>query len=296
MTDKSKVQGPKSKGAPLSGPLGPWTLDPGPVSVWRAAVPFARIGFLNMLAYRARYYVGVLTYLFNVAVYYFIWRAVFSHSAAVVGLSLPEMITYVAVGWTIRSFYFNEIDRDLAAQVQEGRLAMNLIRPVNFQTVMIADAAGQSAFRAVLFTLPIGIVIGLVFPVRPPASLPAAALFLVSAALSFFLVAAINFLVGLIAIRTKSILGILRAKYLILELLSGLLIPTTLFPEPFRSALFASPFPHINYTPAALYLGKLDGAAAARMLALQAAWTVALLAAGQFAWRRSRARITIQGG
>ena len=30
-----------------------------------------------MLAFRARYYVGVLTYLFNVAVYYFIWRAVF---------------------------------------------------------------------------------------------------------------------------------------------------------------------------------------------------------------------------
>ena len=262
----------------------------------RAAVPFARIGFLNMLAYRARYYVGVLTYLFNVAVYYFIWRAVFRQSATVVGLSLPEMITYVAVGWTIRSFYFNEIDRDIAAQVQEGRLAMNLIRPVDFQTVMIADSAGQSAFRAVLFTLPIGIVIGLVFPVRPPVSLTAAALFVVSAILSFFLVAAINFLVGLIAIRTKSIQGVLRAKYLILELLSGLLIPTTLFPEPFRSILFASPFPHMNYTPAALYLGKATGLAAARLLALQAGWTLALLAAGQFLWRNSRARITIQGG
>jgi ABC-2 type transport system permease protein len=263
---------------------------------WRASLPFARIGFLNMLAYRARYYVGVLTYLFNVAVYYFIWRAVFLHSPAVLGLSLPEMITYVAVGWTIRSFYFNEIDRDIAAQVQEGRLAMNLIRPVDFQTVMIADAAGQSAFRAILFTVPIGIVIGLVFPVRPPASALAALLFLVSAVLSFFLVAAINFLVGLIAIRTKSILGILRAKYLILELLSGLLIPTTLFPEPFRTALFASPFPHINYTPAALYLGKAAGGTAARLLALQAGWTIALLVAGQFLWRKSRARITIQGG
>ena len=41
-----------------------------------------------MLAYRARYYVGVLTYLFNVAVYYFIWRAVFANSPTVVGLSL----------------------------------------------------------------------------------------------------------------------------------------------------------------------------------------------------------------
>ncbi len=259
-------------------------------------MPFARIGFLNMLAYRARYYVGVLTYLFNVAVYYFIWRAVFRHSPTVVGLSLAEMMTYVAVGWTIRSFYFNEIDRDIAAQVQEGRLAMNLIRPVDFQTVMIADSVGQSAFRAVLFTLPIGIVVGIVFPVRPPASLLAGALFLCSAALSFFLVAAINFLVGLIAIRTKSILGILRAKHLVVELLSGLLIPTTLFPEPLRTFLFASPFPHINYTPAALYLGKAAGAEAARLLTLQAGWTLLLLGLGQIAWRNSRQRITIQGG
>ncbi|HEX7253658.1 MAG TPA: ABC-2 family transporter protein, partial [Thermoanaerobaculia bacterium] len=158
------------------------------------------------------------------------------------------------------------------------------------------DAAGQSAFRATLFTLPIGIVIGLVFPVRPPVSLLAAVLFLLSAAMSFFLVAAINFWIGLIAIRTKSIQGILRAKYLLLELLSGLLIPTTLFPEPLRTMLFASPFPHINYTPAALYLGKATGFDAAKLLALQAGWTAALIALGQRAWRRSRNRITIQGG
>jgi ABC-2 type transport system permease protein len=262
----------------------------------RPALSFARIGFLNMLAYRARYYVGVLTYLFNVSVYYFIWRAVFRNSPSVAGLSLDEMITYVAVGWTIRSFYFNEIDRDIAAQVQEGRLAMNLIRPVNFQTVMVFDAAGQSAFRAALFTVPIGVVVALLFPVRPPASITAGALFLVSAVLSFFLVAALNFLVGLIAIRTKSIMGILRAKYLVLELLSGLLIPTTLFPEPLRSLLLASPFPHINFTPATLYLGKATGASAATLLAAQAGWTIVLMALGQWIWVRSRHRITIQGG
>jgi viologen exporter family transport system permease protein len=264
---------------------------------WRSALPFARIGFLNMLAYRARYYVGVLTYLFNVAVYYFLWRAVFRNAGQTVGgLTLSDMVTYVAVGWAIRSFYFNEIDRDLGTQVQEGRLAMNLIRPVDFQTVMIADAAGQSAFRAVLFTIPITVVLALLFPLKPPASAAAAILFLVSAALSFFLVAAINFLVGLVAIRSKSILGILRAKYLVLELLSGLLIPTTLFPEPLRSILLWSPFPHINFTPAILYLGKASGAEAARLLALQAGWTLALLALGQWAWRGSQRRITIQGG
>ncbi len=265
-------------------------------TTWRAALPFARIGFMNMLAYRARYYVGVLTYLFNVAVYFFIWRAVFRHADTVGGLTLQQMITYVAVGWAIRSFYFNEIDRDLATQVQEGRLAMSLIRPVDFQTVMIADAAGQSAFRAVLFTIPISFVLALLFPLKPPSSVAAGAFFLVSAILSFFLVAALNFLVGLVAIRSKSILGILRAKYLVFELLSGLLIPTTLFPEPLRTILIWSPFPHINFTPATLYLGKAAGLGAARLLALQAGWTLALLALGQWAWRRSRLRITIQGG
>ena len=249
-----------------------------------------------MLAYRARYYVGVLTYLFNVAVYYFIWRAVFQHADTVVGLTLPEMITYVAVGWAIRSFYFNEIDRDLGTQVTEGRLAMNLIRPVDFQLAMIADAAGQSAFRAVLFTVPISVVLALLFPLRPPPTFSAGLLFLLSATLSFFLVAGLNFIVGLLAIRSKSILGILRAKYLVLELLSGLLIPTTLFPEPLRTILIYSPFPHINFTPATLYLGKATGAEAAKLLGLQAGWTVFLLLAGQWAWRRSRLRITIQGG
>jgi len=274
-------------------PTAPLPVSPSP---WRAALPFARIGFLNMLAFRARYYVGVLTYLFNVAVYYFIWRAVFAGGATVAGLTLPDMVTYVAVGWAIRSFYFNEIDRELATQVQEGKLAMNLIRPVDYQTVMVADAAGQSAFRAVLFTLPISVVLALIFPLRPPASVLAGLLFLFSAGLSFFLVAAINFLVGLIAIGSKSILGILRAKYLVLELLSGLLIPTTFFPEPLRSILFASPFPHINFTPAALYLGKATGPEAAKLLGLQLGWTLVLLALGQLGWRRSRRRITIQGG
>ena len=265
-------------------------------ATWRSAAPFARIGFLNMLAFRARYYVGVLTYLFNVAVYYFIWRAVFRTGATVSGMTLADMVTYVAVGWAIRSFYFNEIDRDLAGQVQEGKLAMSLIRPVNFQMVMIADAAGQSAFRAVLFTVPISVVLALLFPLKPPASLAAGLLFLWSAVMSFFLVAGLNFLVGLIAIRSKSILGILRAKYLVLELLSGLLIPTTLFPEPLRTILLWSPFPHINFTPATLYLGKATGVEAARLLALQAGWTLVLLAVGQWAWRRSQERITIQGG
>ena len=37
----------------------------------------SRIGFINILAFRLRYYTGIITYLINVTVYYFIWTAVY---------------------------------------------------------------------------------------------------------------------------------------------------------------------------------------------------------------------------
>ena len=39
---------------------------------------FSRIGFVNILAFRLRYYTGIVTYLINVTVYYFIWKALYA--------------------------------------------------------------------------------------------------------------------------------------------------------------------------------------------------------------------------
>ncbi len=258
----------------------------------------ARASFLNLLAYRARYFVGILTYFFNVTVWYYVWRALFAQSGSTTigGFTFPQMLTYVATGWVLRSFYFNEVDRDIASQVQEGRLAMALVKPVDFQAMTLSQALGESAFRGILFALPIGLVVVAVYPVLPPASVPAALLFVVSGCLSALLVGAINFCVGLVAIRTTSILGFLRAKYLVLELLSGLLIPPPLFPAWFRPVLRWLPFPHMNYTPGRLYLGLVTGRAARGALALQAAWTALLLALGHLLWKASRRRIEVQGG
>jgi ABC-2 type transport system permease protein len=265
----------------------------------RPYLAFARTAFLNLLAYRARYFVGILTYFFNVTVWYYIWKALFAQAGPggrLGGFTFTEMLTYVATGWVLRSFYFNEIDRDIASQVQEGRLAMALVKPVDYQAMTLTQAFGESAFRAVMFALPIAVVLFLVYPIHLPASPAAAALFAVSGLLSALLVGAINFAEGLIAIRTKSILGFLRAKYLVLELLSGLLIPPTFFPEKVRPILDWLPFPHMNFTPGRIYLGLVTGVAAWRALAIQAVWVVAILAFGRVLWNASQKRIVLQGG
>ena len=70
-------------------------------------------------------------------------------------------------------------------------------------------------------------------------------------------------MIGTCAIPLKSILSLIRAKYWLIELLSGLLIPMSFFPMAVQVILAWLPFEHIAYTPLQIYLGKLDSRAAA---------------------------------
>ncbi|MFB3921679.1 MAG: ABC transporter permease [Terriglobia bacterium] len=257
---------------------------------------FVRMGFVNTLAYRLRYYTGIVTYFIYVSVYYFIWKAIYADSASIEGFDFGHMLTYISVGWIIRSFYFNNIDQDMAYAVAEGKLAMDLIKPVNQQFMSIAIALGESVFRLALLTAPTAAVLLLVYPIRRPASAIHFAGFFASVVLSFFIVAAINFCVGTFAVRLKSILGLLRAKYFLLELFSGLLIPISFFPKAFQDLFSVLPFQYISYIPVLMYLGKISGWGIIRALALQLFWIFVLLAMGDALWRWSSRKITIQGG
>ena len=267
-----------------------------PARLLRMYGEFVRVGFVNTLAYRLRYYTGIVTYFIYVSVYYFIWKAIFAHSARIEGFDFSQILTYIAVGWVIRSFYFNNIDQDMAQQVMEGKLAMDLIKPVNTQSMYVAQAFGEALFRLLLLTAPAAVVLMLVYPLRRPASFAHFAAFFASVVLSFFIVAGINFAVGTLAIRLKSILGLLRAKYFLLELFSGLLLPISFFPHTAQRLLAAMPFQYISYVPVLIYLGKINGAGIWAALGLQLFWVVAMLVIGDMMWRWSSRKITIQGG
>jgi len=263
---------------------------------WRVYVEFIRVGFVNTLAYRLRYYTGIVTYFIYVTVYYFIWKAIYEHSSTIEGFDFSHILTYIAVGWIIRSFYFNNVDQDMANQVIEGKLAMDLIKPVNIQCMYVAQAFGESLFRAGMLSLPTALALMLIYPLRRPASLHHFLAFLASVLLSFFIVAAINFAVGTLAVRLKSILGLLRAKYFLLELFSGLLLPISFFPGVFQKIFKLLPFQYISYIPVLLYLGKINGGAIVGSLALQLVWVVVLFLIGDAMWKVSSRKITIQGG
>jgi len=268
-------------------------------SRWEVYSTFIRIAFLGMLAYRLRYYTGIVTYVLFVSVHYFIWKAIFHGLSAdeqINGFTLPEMITYVAVGWIARSFYFSNIDEEIDELVKSGQVGVFLTRPVNFHAMLLSQAAGECLFRIVFFTGPIMIAILSLFPVSLPADAYSAGMFVLATAFSFFILAEINFLVGVLAFFTKSIQGIARAKYMLLQLLSGLLMPLAFFPHWLRGALEVLPFQMITYTPLKFYLGKISKQEVPGILAMQVVWSVLLFLACQVVLERAMRKVTIQGG
>tara|TARA_B100000609_G_scaffold198362_2_gene197800 strand:- start:35 stop:880 length:846 start_codon:yes stop_codon:yes gene_type:complete len=260
---------------------------------------YLRISFQNMMAYRARYYVGVITYLIHVAVYYFIYRSLFGGAEGETSInrySLSEMLTYVSIGWACKSFYLNYIDRDMAGDVRSGQIAMDLIKPIDLQWVHYAKGMGQSLFRLILFTPPVIIATAIMFEVSPPSSWPNLILFSISTLLSAVIYLGINFLIGLAAVWFLSIEQILYSKNLMIELFSGLLIPIDWFPGWFQTLSSWLPFQAIAYVPLQIYLGRIDGSAAWQAIGMQLVWSLVLFIAGRMLWLICQRKMLIQGG
>ena len=263
---------------------------------------FVRLAFLKFLAYRLRYYTGVVSYTIFVAGHYYLYRALYAGRAAegldatIGGLTVRETITYVAISWIGRSLYFNNISRDLARLVSEGEIAMHLIKPFDLPTVMLFEAVGEAGFRLVMFTIPIMVVVVPLFGVGAPASAAALGWTVVSFALSLVIYSQLGFLVGCLAFAMKNIQGVLRAQMVGMDFLTGVIVPFTFFPGWFQTAVAWLPFQCISYVPVMIYLGKRTGADLATGLLAQVAWAVALWLAARAVWRVALRRVTVQGG
>jgi ABC-2 type transport system permease protein len=286
--------------APVAVGLAPWRRDR--MATFRLYLGFVRLAFLKFLAYRLRYYTGVVSYTIFVAGNAYLYRALFASrpetggTVEIGGLSLPEMITYIAVAWIGRSFTFNNIDRTLAHQIQQGEIAMQLIKPFHVQTVMMFEAVGEAAFRLLMFTIPIMVVVVPLFDILAP---PDPALYgwtLLSFVLALVIGSQLNWLTGCLAFYLKNITGVVRAKHISMDFLSGVLVPFSFFPGWVQTVVAWLPFQGLSYVPVTIYLGKRTGPDLASALLVQACWALGLYLVGRWLFARAVRQVTAQGG
>jgi ABC-2 type transport system permease protein len=255
-----------------------------------------RIRFLMMLAYRVNYYSGIMIYSLNIGVYYFLWMSIYGGKNALQGMTAVQMATYIAVSWMARAFYFNNLDREIAQEIRDGTVAIQLIRPYPYLLVKAFQGLGEGVFRLLLFSTPGMIVVSFLFPIRLPLDPLVWVKFFTSLFFSFVINMEINLLTGLCAFFILNNQGLIWSKRVVVDLLSGLIIPLSFFPDWARKVLMLLPFQAISYVPGMILVKGLRGAAWLEAVSVQAAWSFLLAVPIAWIWAVARKRLVVQGG
>ena len=161
---------------------------------------------------------------------------------------------------------------------------------------MSFEALGGAAFRLLLFTVPIMVVVVPLFGIQGPPDPALYAWTLLSFLLALAINTQLNFLIGCLAFYLKSIGGVIRAKHISIDFLSGVLVPFSFFPAWVQTLAAWLPFQGLSYVPVTIYLRKRGGGDLYWSLLIQAAWAVGLFLLGRWLFARAVRAVTLQGG
>lgn len=265
---------------------------------WNVALYFEliKMEFKRHLVYRASFVTGIINYSIQMGAYLFLWSAVYSQRASLGGLSKDEMLSYVIIAWIARAFYFNNVDREISKEIEDGKVALELIRPYNYTAVKVARALGEAGFRLLFFSLPSALLIYFLHPFDLPEKATIWVMFLLACLGAFLLNVQLAIITGFCAFFTHSTAGLIRAKRVVLDLFSGLLIPISFYPPWAQDLIQYLPFQSISYLPNLIYLGKLSDGAAMQVLLTQVIWITILALIAKMLWRRALVALVVQGG
>jgi len=255
-----------------------------------------RIRFLTMLAYRVNYYSGIIIYGINIGAYYFLWGAIYGGQQQLGGLSVEQMTAYVAISWMSRAFYFNNIDMEIAQEVREGKVAIEMVRPYNYLSVKTAQALGEGIFRLLFFAAPVIFLVSLFIPFRFPNTWESGGMYAASLLLAFLINTQINLVTGLLTFFLFRNEGMMRTKRVMVDLLSGLILPISFFPGWAQTLMSYLPFQAINYYPSLIFTGAVGTSRALEIITLQIGWIAVLMLPIVLLWRQARHKLVVQGG
>lgn len=268
---------------------------------FRTYLPFTLNELKTQMAYKGAFYLFMLIELFSAFIGYFLWMAIYGSSDqnTLGGLTRNEMVVYVFMTHVATQIAMISIDEWIADDVEAGSVAMNLIKPIDYRTSLLARALGDMIYRFAAPSVFVweGLELYRIYALKMPfTGWKTIVLFLASCMMSFFIYTLFDFCFGMIAFLTSYSLGLFMAKTAVLGFLTGQLIPLTFFPETVQKVFGFLPFSSMIYTPVMIYLGKYGVPEMAVMFGRQIFWIVALYAAGSLGWKKITKRMVVLGG
>jgi ABC-2 type transport system permease protein len=249
------------------------------------------------LAYRVSTLIAFVANGLGYSIFLLVWLEVYRQRGSGAG-PVPRsfMIPYLVAAFVLNSVLTLSVEFRFFQRVRQGLVAVDLIRPLGFLGVQMAQALGDVVVNLV-FAVPVAAA-GLLVLGREalPARAEYAGAAVASAALAFVIHFAVSYLILQATFVLQSGYGIFFTRVALHQVFSGLSAPLAAFPPALRAVAAWLPFRHVIETPVLIWLGGPSPGAVAGLLAIQAAWAVGLLAGGMLLFDVALRRHEIQGG
>jgi ABC-2 type transport system permease protein len=255
-----------------------------------------RIGIKDNLAYKTDF---ALTSVFRLAgslVMLLVWTAIYlaSHATSIGGFTLTAIYAYFFLINAVHYVIYSNIDEFIQDDVQSGSVASSLIKPIRYPLNLLFRTLSENALLIVVASLPLFAIVAAFYPLNLNAE--SIALLLAVVVIGNIVVMSLDFLIGSLSIYMTNIYGIMSVFWGVVSLLSGGIIPLSLFSQQTQSILFMLPFQLLAYTPASILLGTISYAQAIHALFFGAAWAAGLSVFAYFWWERSVKKVMSAGG
>ena len=253
----------------------------------------ARAGFQRYATYRQAALAGLTTNTVFGLLRASVLVAVLAQRGPVGGCDIATAVTYVGLGQGLLNVVNLWSDRELAGRVRTGDIVIDLGRPWDLQTALLATDLGRAGYAVLMRMVPPMVFGAVFFPFRWPEHPATLALFVVSMALGTAVSFGIRFLLNLSAFWLLDARGVISVWGTVGGLLSGLILPLAWFPAWAQAVLAWTPFPALFQMPIDVFTERGDPLG---ILGHQLFWAAALFALGRVALTRGTRRLVVQGG
>ncbi len=274
---------------------------------------FFRVSVEERMVYRGDFMLGSLMRFLPFATQVFLFWAIYDTlqnesssgdrlEGEIGGFSFYNLIAYFLLVTVTRAFSsMPGLTTGIARQVREGEIKKFLIQPVDMIGFLLLQRVAHKLVYYVIAFLPFAFWFFL-FRNCFTEGLPSPqvfALYVLSLLLSFLLGFFIEICMGLIAFWYLEVASLTFIYMLFNFFLSGHMFPLDWLPsEPvnLHALVDLLPFRFLAYFPAAVFLGKVQGAELYWGVAIELAWVVFFIVLSRFLWARGVRRYSGFGG
>lgn len=256
---------------------------------------FAAVVPKTFLAYTIWVWMEFVVQIVWLTVMSFFWRAVYADQALLGGLSFAQMLNYILLAQVLSPllqgdtiFFFGHI-------VREGKVVIELLRPIDFQGRMYAENLARSA-TVLALKLPLLLVAVLVFGLRLPLDPLIWLSFLLALLLGNAVLFCFDWIFACAAFYSTETWGLSVVREGLATFFSGALVPLALMPGWLQAVANAMPFAQALYAPVGLLSGLIPLESAPQIILAQLAWLVGLLLLSRLVFRLAVRKVTVLGG